>query len=426
MNIYLDSIGCRLNQSEIEKFGNQFRLAGHILVDNPADADMVVVNTCAVTSQAASDSRGKIRQAGRAGQSEIIVTGCWATLDPQGAASLPSVTKIVLNDQKDDLAAQAIGNSLRQIDKQPTLRQSLPGSHLRTRAFIKAQDGCNNHCTYCLTRLVRGQSRSQSIEGVLSDIHAAYNGGAQEVVLTGVQLGSWGQDFDPPIHLSVLIQTILRETDIHRIRLSSLEPWNLDDNFFVLWEDKRLCRQLHLPLQSGSAATLKRMGRKTSPAQFASLVKKARQISPEIAITTDMLVGFPGEDESEFEQSLKYVQQIEFAGGHVFNFSPRPGTAAARMLNPVPPQVRKERSARMRALLADAHGQYCKRFVGESLYVLWETSIPIGEKGWLLEGLTDNYLRVKAFSAVKLWNEFSRVEIDELISDGLFGRIVTE
>ncbi len=425
MKVYLDTIGCRLNQSEIEKMAGEFRAAGHTVIDTPVDADLVVVNTCTVTSAAASDSRQKIRQAGRAGGREIIVTGCWATLDPAGAAGLLNVTRVIPNLEKDSLVASTLDLSAQTFDREPLARQPLPGIHLRTRAFLKVQDGCDNHCTFCITRVARGAGRSRSLDDVLADVRAARKGGAQEIVLTGVQLGSWGADFEQPLPLRRLIEGILKETNAPRLRLSSLEPWNLDDDFFSLWQDPRLCRHLHLPLQSGCEATLRRMARKTTPGSYARLIEAARSAAPDIAITTDLIAGFPGETDQHFAESLAFVRQMDFASGHVFTYSARPGTPAARYNDQVLFAVRKQRNAELRAALAESSERYQQRFQGEILDVLWEATDSNGPDGWHLQGLTGNYLRVNALSPQRLWNQISRVRLTEWTPDGFQGEIVT-
>ncbi len=429
MKIYLDSIGCRLNQSEIEQFASQFRAAGHEIVGSPAEADYVVINTCAVTAEAASDSRQKIRQAARAGlgrekPGEIVVTGCWSTLDAAGAQALPGVTRVVGNVAKDRLVADLLSLPEEVFDREPVAREPLPGAHLRTRAFIKVQDGCDNHCTFCVTRLARGAGRSRSLAEVLRDVSAALAGGAQEIVLTGVHLGSWGQDFSAPARLYDLVDALLKQSAVPRLRLSSLEPWDLDEDFFSLWADPRLCRHLHLPLQSGSASTLRRMARKTTPETFARLVEAARRAAPQIAITTDIIAGFPGETEAEFIECLEYVRQVDFAAGHVFTYSPRPGTAAARMPNQVPMTERRRRNAALRAALAESSRRYRQQFIGAELEVLWEATGAYGPDGWRLHGLTGNYLRVNALSPERLWNQLSRVKLIELDNDGIIGEII--
>jgi threonylcarbamoyladenosine tRNA methylthiotransferase MtaB len=270
-----------------------------------------------------------------------------------------------------------------------------------------------------------GAGRSQALEEVIADVGQALAGGGREVVLTGVHLGSWGQDFVPAARLADLIQAVLNQTTVERLRLSSLEPWDLSEDFFELWHNPRLCRHLHLPLQSGSAATLRRMARKTTPESFLRLVELARQVQPEMAITTDVIVGFPGESEAEFAESLATVSRVNFAGGHVFSYSARPGTPAARLPNQVPMPLRKERSREMRAVLGESARQYQQRFLGRQVQVLWEGTSSFGPQGWKLEGLSDNYLRVTAFSAEKLWNQVSRVEIKSLAGEELSGEIIS-
>jgi len=423
MNIYLDTVGCRLNQSEIETFARQFRAAGHTLVATPEEADLTVINTCAVTTAAAADSRKKIRAAARAGSKEVVATGCWATLEPEKASALPAVSQVIANLDKDQLVPQVLQLPAETFDLEPVEREPVPGARLRTRAFIKVQDGCDNRCTFCITTVARGEGRSRPIEAVLQDVQAALAGGAQEVVLTGVHLGSWGHDFAEPSHLRELVEVILRRTAVPRLRLSSLEPWDLDADFFSLWEDQRLARHLHLPLQSGCAATLRRMARKVTPEGFSQLVEAARHAIPDVAITTDVIVGFPGEDEAEFEQSLEFVRQMRFAGGHVFTYSPRPGTAAARMPHQVPHALRKERNARMRAVLDESARAYQRRFLGTQLPVLWESATAIGPQGWTISGLTDNYLRVRAQAPRQLWNQITPVTLTEWSEQGLIGQI---
>ncbi|MCI0556763.1 MAG: tRNA (N(6)-L-threonylcarbamoyladenosine(37)-C(2))-methylthiotransferase MtaB, partial [Anaerolineae bacterium] len=270
MKIYLDTVGCRLNQAEIETMARQFRVAGHEIVAAAEMADMAVVNTCAVTNDAASVSRSKIRQIARAGVGEIVATGCCATLQPQHVYDLPNVVRVVTNNRKDHLVPDVLNLPQNTFDLEPISRQPLPGLHRRTRAFIKVQDGCDNHCTFCITTVARGEGRSRSISDVIHDIQSALAGGTKEIVLTGVHLGSWGYDLSTSLktgfnsHLKELIKTILYETDTPRLRLSSLEPWDLDEDFFSLWNDSssslragsRLMPHLHLPLQSGCESTL--------------------------------------------------------------------------------------------------------------------------------------------------------------------------
>ena len=395
----------------------QFRAAGHEIVATAEEADMAVVNTCTVTSRAASDSLGALRRIARAGVNEIIATGCWATLQPDQAIALPNVLRVVDNAHKDLLVAETL--SLQPFDLEPIAREPLPGLRQRTRAFIKVQDGCDNHCTFCIATIARGEGRSRPLADVLADIQFALNGGTKEIVLTGVHLGSWGQDLSTSlkagrdIHLCDFVTAILRETDTPRLRLSSLEPWDLDADFFQLWEDGRLCQHLHLPLQSGCAATLKRMARKTTPASFRDLVAAARQIMPDAAITTDVIAGFPGETYEEFAESLDFIKEMNLAGGHAFTYSARPGTAAARLGNQTRHQVRKERNAILRGVFEEGAQSYRKRFIGKDVSVLWESVTELNAQGWQMAGLTGNYLRVKAVLPESRWNEIDVVRLQE-------------
>ena len=424
MNVYLDTVGCRLNQSEIEKMAMQFKAAGHTLVGDAASADLVVVNTCAVTKAAASDSRQVIRRAARLGHAQIVATGCWATLDPTNAASLPSVSQVVTNEAKDELVASVL--NMTDACLSSVERQRVPGEHSRTRAFIKVQDGCDNACTFCITRVARGRSRSRPPQEVLNDIHLALAGGTQEVVLTGVQLGSWGHDLTGRAHLGDLVEMVLSQTPIPRLRLSSVEPWNLDRSFFSLWSDRRLCPHLHLPLQSGSPAILKRMARKITLESYESLIIQARELIPDVAITTDMIVGFPGETEKELAESMAFVQRMQFAGGHVFHFSPRAGTPAARFPQQVTAHIGKQRSNEMRAIFNQMAASYRQSFLGRRFEVLWEMGQVQPDRSWVMEGLAGNYLRVRAVSDHNLWNQISLVELLENQEESLTGKIIVE
>ena len=425
MKVYLDSVGCRLNQSEIERIGRDFRLAGCELVGDPADADLAVLNTCTVTRRADADSRQKTRRIARAGVDEIILTGCWATLEGASALELPNVTRVVNNENKSHLVAEVLGQPSELFNQEPLQREPLPGSRMRTRAFLKVQDGCNNRCAFCITTVARGAGSSIPAAGVVAEVQAALKGGSQEIVLCGVHLGSWGKDLGGVMRLRDLIGLIIEETDIPRLRLSSLEPWDLDENFFSLWQDTRLCRHLHLPLQSGSDATLRRMARKTSQVNYSKLVSTARAAIPQVAITTDIIVGFPGETEEEFEDSLAFVKAMNFSGGHVFTYSKREGTPAAGFDHSVPNAVRRERNARMRTVFAQSADRYRQAFIGKVLSVLWESTTGIGVAGFRLSGLTDNYLRVTTADTVERWNQISNVEIVRSVEGVLEGQIIS-
>ena len=413
-----------LNQSELEIFAHQFRLAGHTLTAEVGSADLVVINTCTVTGAAASDSRQKIRQAARAGSKQIIATGCWASLNPRETAELAGVSMVIGNLDKDHLVSSVLDIA---IDEKlyPAIRhESIPGVRQRTRAFIKVQDGCDNHCTYCITRVARGSSRSRRISEILIDIQSALDGGAKEIVLTGVHLGSWGYDFDAPSHLTNLVTAILNDTGTPRLHLSSLEPWDITPTFLELWHSPRLCRHLHLPLQSGCETTLRRMGRRITPEAYANLLQQARAIIPDVAITTDIITGFPGETETEFSKSAAFIENMDFANGHVFTFSARPGTAAEHLPGQVPHNTAKQRNARIRGILLESSSGYHASQLGKYLPVLWEKVSPNTGGQWELSGLSDNYLRVRASSPIPCQNEVMDVHITGLSNGELVGEII--
>jgi len=426
VKVRLDFIGCRLNISEIESLGRQFRLAGHEIVGPGETADLCIFNSCAVTHVAARTSRQKIRQLKRANpKAAVVVTGCYAEVSPQDVQAL-DIDLIVNNDDKDQLMQKVQeAGLLAESDPVPVPDATFPLLESHTRAFIKVQDGCDNRCTFCIVTVARGMGRSRTIADVVTEIRQLAVSGYQEAVLTGVHLGSFGHDRGNKDGLKALVQAILAETDIPRLRLSSLEPWDLDRDFFSLWEDPRLCRHLHLPLQSGNDATLRRMARRTDQAHFAALVESARAAIPTLSITTDIIVGFPGETETQFADSLAFVDQMAFSGMHIFRFSPREGTAAFTMPKQVSPRVAKGRSQQMHEVAARHERAFRQTALGQTFPVLWETAEET-PGGYLWSGLTDNYIRVSAFSARDMQNQITPATLTHLLPDAVSAQIADE
>lgn len=425
MKIYLDSVGCRLNQSEIERMARQFRRAGHTLVASPQDCDITVINTCTVTHAAAADSRSMARNAHRRNpKSKIVLTGCWVSMEPESAQALPGISALIPNKDKEHLVSAVLDLPISLIDTPSTIRTPVPGTRRRTRAFIKVQDGCNNRCAFCITTVARGHSRSEPVIRVMSDVHAAIAGGAKEIVLTGVQLSAYGRDLNDGTHIGTLVASILAETSIPRIRLSALEPWGLPKDLFSLWENPRLCRQLHFPLQSGCERTLRNMGRPIRSTVYARLLKKARKSIPGLAITTDVIVGFPGESDLDFKESLAFIEEMAFSRIHVFSYSPRPETPASRLPNRVPTPIVRERSQQVRLLAEHSAKAFKSQFVNHVLDVLWESSHLKDTRNWEIKGLTDNYIRVRAQSDKERSNQLTPVRLLSVDGDEMLGEMV--
>ena len=441
MRVFLDQLGCRLNFSENSTLAGRLNAAGHRIVGRPEDAHVIVLNTCAVTAQAARKSRQAARHLNKRNpDARIAITGCYATLAPQESASLPGVELVADNQSKEMLHSLLEPWSAEFSDPEDLARIQPYGTPFataspdeeggRTRAFVKVQDGCQNRCTFCIVTALRGDSRSRTTADVVRELQALVESGYREAVLTGVHLGAFGRDLpgSQRTDLKELTAAILTDTDVARLRLSSLEPWELADGFFDLWQrwPERLCPHLHLPLQAGTDAQLRRMARRCTVASFRKLVADARAAIPDLIITTDVIVGFPGESEADHEEGLQFVEEMRFAHAHIFPFSPRAGTAAARFDGQVPKSVKRERSLRMHQVVARTGRLERTRFIGSTRPVLWEGSgrqLTDQPASLLWSGLTDNYLRVtaQAPSGLDLGNRITPVRLDELHGETLYG-----
>ncbi|MBN1936206.1 MAG: tRNA (N(6)-L-threonylcarbamoyladenosine(37)-C(2))-methylthiotransferase MtaB [Anaerolineae bacterium] len=415
--VYVESLGCKLNQCERDRLAQQFAESGFLVVDQVQEADLCVLNTCAVTHVAAGKSRRRAHQLRRLNPSMwLVATGCYTGISDNGLCA----DLIVENADKDSLVSR-VQAAVRSTDlfageKPDGIERSLL---TRTRPLVKIQDGCDNDCSYCIVRVLRGRQRSRPRGQVVAEVISLVGQGHREVVLTGVHVGAYGREGGDS--LAGLVRAILDQTHApERLRLSSIEPWDLTPGFFDLWQDARLCRHLHLPLQSGCDATLARMNRRYTTARFADQVAQARAAIPDLAITTDLIVGFPGESEAEFAQSLTFVEQMAFARAHVFPFSPRPGTPAAAMPGQIDPQTRRDRTRQMSQVAQRSSEAFRQRFLGRVLAVLWETRRADGR--W--SGLTDNYIRVFANSKRALSNTICLVRLLALDASGMRGEWV--
>jgi len=382
--IALQTLGCKLNQAETESLARQFLEAGYQVVAPDQAADIYLLNTCTVTHIADRKCRNLLRLAHRRNPEALIVaTGCYVERAAAEVGGIEGVRLVVGNKDKERLAeiVQAKTNGHESCGSEDVLR----GSTFRTRALVKIQEGCSQPCSFCVVPRVRGRERSRSQDDVIAEVKTRAAEGYKEVVLTGTRIGSYEHDGG----LQELVKRMLRESEVQRLRLSSLEPRDLTPEFLSLWEDSRLCPHIHLPLQSGSDAVLQRMGRAYSTADYERAAAMAREAIPDLSLTTDLMVGFPGESEEEFSESYRFCERMGFAAMHVFPYSARPGTKAARMADKVGDHEKKRRCQLMLAL---AHRNTCsfrERFAGRSVNVLWE-----GNKDGIWFGLTENYMRV--------------------------------
>jgi threonylcarbamoyladenosine tRNA methylthiotransferase MtaB len=428
MRIHVSSLGCKLNQNEMDTLATQLAARGHRIVATAGEADLCVLNTCAVTHVAARKTRQALRRLHRENPAaRLVATGCYAELTPGDLRDLPGVELVAGNQAKEQLD-ELLDNG----ESSPGVtgfapRPASPVPRSRTRALVKIQDGCDNACTYCIIHVARGPQHSRPADPILDEVRALLAAGHQEIVLTGVHIGAYGQDLQGEqagADLWDLVRRILAETDVPRLRLSSIEPWDLNEQALRLWEDPRLCRHLHLPLQSGCDTILRRMARRYTTADFAALVAAARAAVTDLALTSDVIVGFPGETEAQFAESLAFVESLNLARLHVFPYSLRAGTPAAQMPAQVPSQIKAERARVMRALAASSARAFRQRFIGRTMEVLWEGS-RLEDEGLVWSGLTDNYLRVHACSAAELGNTISPTRLVALTRGGLRGTIET-
>jgi threonylcarbamoyladenosine tRNA methylthiotransferase MtaB len=426
MKIHLRTLGCRLNEAELETWAQDFQKTGHKITRRQNEADLIVINSCAVTQDAARKSRGLIRRIHRENpNAKLVVSGCYATLNQEEATKLMGVDLVISNQDKNELVNKTLSEL--NLDSMPAMSTE-PGeislfSRGRQRAFVKVQDGCRYRCTFCIVTVARGEEQSRSVQAVVEEINNLSEQGIQEIILTGVHLGGYGSEINS--HLTELLQSILAETDIPRIRLGSLEPWDLPQNFFQLFENQRLMPHLHLPLQSGSDAVLRHMARRCKTTEFSTIVQQAREQIPNFNVTTDIIVGFPGETEQEWQESYNFIEKIGFGHIHIFTYSSREGTKAATLANPVSNQVKKQRSRQLHQLAETMKTDFQERNLGEVFPVLWEAQKEQQEDGRIkVFGYTPNYLRVATLISADqcLENRITKVKLASIFSDYLIAQ----
>ncbi len=422
--VYIETQGCKLNQADSQALASCFLQAGYILVDEPAQADVHVVNTCTVTHVADRKARHALRVARRRNPRALVVaTGCYAQRAPQQLAQFPGIDLVIGNEQKDALVERV--TAVLGLE-QATLSTDAPqnpraGAGMRTRAMVKIQEGCDQVCAYCIVPRVRGRERSVHPDVLVKQVQGLVAEGYREVVLTGTQLGSYGHEI-PGASLASLLRRLLEETAAPRFRVSSLQPQELGPELLEVWSDPRMCPHFHLPLQSGSVAVLNAMRRRYTPQQYVEAVETIHRVIPQGAITADVIVGFPGETEEQFQETYKLCQDTQFAGLHVFPFSVRAGTTAAYMTPQVPETVKRQRMELMLALATAQAYQFRTRLLGTTRQVLWETSRPAAEAP-VWSGLTDNYVPVATASHKPLRNGITPLVLEHVDRETVWGRI---
>ena len=403
--VAIETHGCKLNQADTSVLASDFLRAGFSLASNGGEVDVYVVNTCTVTHVADRKARQALRAARRKHpRATIVATGCYAERDPAALAAVDEIDLVLGNKAKAELVRRVI--DARGASLTPCAEGEEPPALIahdgRTRAMVKIQEGCDQVCAYCIVPKVRGRERSVPPGDLVRTVAGRVAEGRREVVLTGTQLGTYGHEFQE-FGLVDLVRRVLDETDVARLRVSSLQPQEIGPGLLALWDDGRLCSHFHVPLQSGSGPVLRRMRRRYTPEQFREAVDRVREAVPDVAVTTDVIVGFPGETEDDFRETASLCEEVGFAAVHVFPYSARPGTSAAHFEDAVDPATKARRLHEIAAIGAGSAAAFRRRFLGSTRLVLWEGRAgEDGDGAWT--GLTDNYLRVTAESAAELTN----------------------
>lgn len=411
--------GCKLNQYETQAMRELFSNHGYSIVDEDEEADIYVINTCTVTHTADRKARQVIRRTIRQNPDTfIVVTGCYVNRDSETISQLDGVDLTLPNREKHRIVEYLANTDACSIESARDTRFNFEIGNFadQTRAFIKVQDGCNSFCSYCIIPYVRGRSVSRSIESIVDEAKRLSGNGYKEIVLTGIHLMAYGEDLSADMNIADVIETIEEIDEIQRIRLSSIEPMNITDEIisrFVTFE--KLAPHFHISLQSGSDAILHRMRRDYTTVQYAELVDKIRKLFPDVGITSDVMVGFPGETDKHFSETCKFIEAMKFSQLHVFRYSAREGTAAADFTDEVSPKIAKERSQIVRDLGEKLYKDFRRKMLGKKMQVLVEDSRE-GKRNWLA-GFTGNYIRTILDLSQNFANKIITVRLIELEDD---------
>lgn len=427
MKIAFHTLGCKVNQNDSQAIAELFRGQGHEIVPFESGADVYIINTCAVTKVSEQKSRQIIRKGMDLNpEALVVVTGCYAQTSPKEIAGIPGVHLVVgLADRPRlaDLVSEYLGSGRSQVNVTSIADvkgwQDLPVSAPleRTRATLKIEDGCNEFCSYCIVPYARGRVRSMPMPEVIENFTGLIEKGFREIVLTGIHLGHYGKDLG--VGLDNLLKQLLQTKGDYRIRLGSLEPKDVTDELLnLITGEPRICQHLHIPLQSGSNRILQKMGRNYDLSYYRELIHRTRERNPFMALGTDLIVGFPGENDQDFEDTCHFVEEQQFSRVHVFRFSPRSGTPAATMPGKVLKKIQEERSQRIQQIALNSANSFSRLFLGKNVRVLFEEKVA---EGW--SGLSGEYLRVIVDSEDDLKNKLQAVTIDNQKNDHLMGSL---
>lgn len=426
------TLGCKVNQYETEAMIESFENAGYQIVDYDSYADVYIINTCTVTNMGDRKSRQITRRAlDRNPEAFIAVVGCYSQIAPDKVMEMPGVNLVVGTNERAKIVelveyAQNSNEKVNAVSDIMEVREfeemEIRNYKSRTRAFLKIQEGCDQYCTYCIIPYARGHIRSRKPESIIEEVRTLAANGFKEIVLTGIHVASYGRDLGE-IRLPDILEKLHDIDGIERIRMSSIEPKLVTSEFIdKIKRLPKICKHFHLSLQSGCDETLKRMNRKYTTAEYKNIVNSLRQAFPDVAITTDLIVGFPGETEEEFKKTVAFIEDIAFSAMHIFKYSPRAGTPAARYADQIDPAVKDERSKIVTDIADRNERSFKSRFIGKTAEVLYEQEIIPGSGSY--EGLTDNYIRVVASSADDIKGKIIATRLEKLEENHIGGRLL--
>ncbi len=442
---YVQNFGCRATQADGAAIEQQLRGLGLERAEAAIDAEVVVLNTCTVTASADQDARAAIRKIHRGNPAcQIVVTGCYAQRAPDEIAAIPGVTRVIGNSHKHQLAEIATERKASNFVPLSNLASSVSPTdrifvsdifahtellaapvfdapNARTRPNLKLQDGCDNRCSFCVIPSVRGQSRSLPLPRILEEVNTLVAAGYKEVVISGINLGRWGRDLPQPFRFEKLVRMILHETDLEKLRISSVEPMDWSDELISLVADSpRIAKHAHVPMQSGSDKILRAMHRKYRPWHYREKIEKIRAAMPDAAIGADVMTGFPGETDEDFDETRRMIEDLPFTYLHVFTYSSRPGTTSEKMPNQVPVHIARERNHILRDIAAKKKHAFMESFVGRTIEAITLDIKHQAKEDQSTEALTDNYLKLHVPGNHKP-NQWLHVQITDCTNDALLG-----